>query len=202
MGLLWDDQSWYNDRVSQINSYETALAGARSSYVTSLGNMYNDAMTRFTNNSQPLFANRGLQVNSGAFAQSLAYKSAEYSAQLAPTVFDAERSDLNNVNKARGDAWATMMGGRFKGADLGYTTNNDNTKAAFAGMAAGIGTMSSNNWKGSSNGTSPAYNPYTSSWGTSGSGSASNNYNLGPSWNGGDPSANNWGQGKNGLGLR
>ena len=117
------DQSWFDARTAQINQYENALAGARTSYLTSLGNMYNDAYKRFNANIQPSFASRGLQVDSGAFAQALAYKSSEYSAELAPAAFAAQREDLNSVDKARGAEWATEVGAKTGGATLGYNTD-------------------------------------------------------------------------------
>ncbi len=132
------DESWFAQRTAQINKYALDLNSARASYLSSLGNMYNDAYTRFNNNLQPGFANRGLGVDSGAFAQALAYKSSEYSAQLAPEAYKAQREDLNNIDKARGNMWSTEIGARTGSRDLAYKEDQENSRA-LGGFAMNAG---------------------------------------------------------------
>lgn len=185
------DPAWFSNRESEINDYSNSLDMARSSYLASLGNMYNDAYSRFSQNAAPQFAAAGNQINSGAFAQSLAYKSAEYSANLAPVAYNAQREDLNNVNKARGDAFTAMLKARTGGADLGFDADQKNSAAMgglFTNSLLAYGRSKAGNNGGYPSGQAPMYNPATGGWGTAPSGSAAmNNYGLGLSWNGGNP---------------
>ncbi len=132
------DDSWFNERESQINLFKLELNGARASYLSSLGNMYNDAYTRFTNNAIPSFANMGLGVDSGAFASALAYKTSEYESQLKPLAYQAQREDINAVDKARSNLWGIKTNAKVGARDIGYQTEQANNRAygQFAGDLA------------------------------------------------------------------
>lgn len=97
----WYDENWFNQRADQISKFEISLNQARTRYLASLGNMYNQAYTRFSGNVEAGFASRGLAVNGGAFASALAKKTADYTAELTPTAYSAEREDLNNIANMR-----------------------------------------------------------------------------------------------------
>lgn len=92
----------YNKRNSQISEFAQNLASARTKYLSSLNNMYNTAYARFSGNAEAGFAARGLQVNGGAFASTLAKQTALYQSQLEPQVYQAEASDLKSVDSAYG----------------------------------------------------------------------------------------------------
>ncbi len=191
------DQSWFDERTSQINQYQAALEGARSSYLSSLGRMYNDAYTRFNANIQPTFANRGFGVDSGAFAQALAYKTSEYQAQLNPIAYQAQREDLNNVNTARGNLFNTEIAARTGGANLGYQASNQQS-AALGGFAMNLGLEAYR----AKNGYGGGY-PNASKWGvgTGSYGGQGSNMGINPYDTMGNPNPNFMPQ-NNPLGLR
>lgn len=142
------DASFFEGRASQINDYETKLNAARGAYLNSLGNMYNDAFSRFSANMAPTLANAGLTVDSGAFASELARKSSEYSAQLAPTAYLAQREDLNNVNSARATLFDTMSRAKT-GSDMAvYNAGRENAQAlgGFGVNLISAGLSSKNPW--------------------------------------------------------
>lgn len=108
----WWDDGWFNDRRNQIEDFEKNLAGSRARYLTSLGNMYNQAYARFSGNAEAGFANRGLSVNGGAFASALARQTADYQAQMEPQAFQMEREDLGKVQDLYGGLFSTKVGAK------------------------------------------------------------------------------------------
>lgn len=159
------DESFFNERINQISEFDSKLASARTKYLTSLNNMYNDAYTRFTANAEPGFASRGLSVSGGAFATALANKAAEFQAQLTPLAFQAEREDLGAVDSARAGLFSQKAGAKFGAAGREYDNYMANQRAVgqFAGTLATqwIGGMGSepkqyNNYGGGSGGFGPS----------------------------------------------
>ena len=137
----WYDEGWFNQRRAAIGQFEQNLAGARARYLTSLGNMYNQAYSRFSGNAEAGFAARGLQVNGGAFASALANKTADYQAQLEPAAFEAEREDLGNVQNLYAGLFSAQTAAKAGQANTMYNTGvqNDRSLGRFVGQ---LGLMS------------------------------------------------------------
>lgn len=125
----------FNARQLQISQFAAGLAQARARYLTSLGNMYNDAFARFSGNAEAGFANRGLAVSGGAFASALARETGRYQAELTPLAYQAEREDLASVDNAYGANSGAFMNALMGQANLGY----QGQRAAEAGFANTLG---------------------------------------------------------------
>lgn len=138
----WYDESWFNQRESQINTFESNLNSARTNYLTSLNNMYNQAYSRFSGNAEAGFANRGMSVSGGAFASALAKKTAEFQAQGDVTAAQMAREDLGTVEGFRSALFGMKTSVKSGAANMEYATSQANQRAFgnFAGnvMMAGI----------------------------------------------------------------
>ncbi len=166
----WYDENWFAARKAQIGTFEQNLAAARGRYLTSLGNMYNQAYSRFSGNAEAGFAARGLQVNGGAFASALANKTADYQAQLEPLAFQAEREDLGNVQNMYAGLFNSQTAAKMGQSNLGFQTGVENDRAMggfgtsllFAGMnnkaaANPSQTRGYNNYNGGPGGFDPGW---------------------------------------------
>lgn len=125
----WYDEGWFNQRAADIGSFETQLATARTRYLTSLGQMYDQAYSRFSGNAEAGFATRGLAVNGGAFASALAKKAADYQAELTPLAYKSEREDLGTVQNLRSNLFGQRVAAKTGANSLGYKTNVEDSRA-------------------------------------------------------------------------
>lgn len=130
-GQPWYDEGWFAERSAQINTFEQKLAASRAKYLTSLKGMYDRAFTRFTQNAEPGFANRGLSVDSGAFATALARQTADYESQLAPVESEWERQDLGTVEGMRGNLFGQKVAAKSGASNLAWGADRE------AGQSAG-----------------------------------------------------------------
>lgn len=135
------NEAMFRSRMNQIQDFEKALAGARSRYLASVGNLYQNSYNRFAQNAEASFANRGLAVNGGAFGAELARKSADYQASLEPMALQAEREDVMSVEQMRAALFGqqSQMDNQWRLAK--YNSNMENNRAigAFAGNLIGMG---------------------------------------------------------------
>lgn len=127
----------YNQRNIQIGQFAASLADARAKYLTSLNNMYNTAYSRFSGTAEAGFANRGLAVNGGAFASTLAKQTALYQSQLEPAVYQNEREDLGTIDKAYGANTNGYMTAISGGPALAFGADREDSKA-FGAAASGL----------------------------------------------------------------
>lgn len=135
------DYGMIKDRRAEIGLFEQNLAAARARYLTSLGNMYNQAYTRFTQNAEPGFAARGLQINGGAFASALASKTADYQAQLEPAAYQAEQQDLMAAETMRQNLFGSVFGAGSQMSLQGWNADREDMRSigGFAGQLAMMG---------------------------------------------------------------
>lgn len=127
-------------RRAEINDFASQLTGARQKYLTSLGNMYDKAYTRFSGNAEVGFASRGLAVNGGAFASALAKESARYQSELEPTAFQAEREDLNAAEGYRNSLFSSVFNADANERGAKFENSNANSRS-IGGFAAQLGLM-------------------------------------------------------------
>lgn len=137
------DYGMLQGRRAEIDKFETNLNAARGRYLQSLGNMYNTAYARFAGNAEAGFANRGLAVNGGAFASTLARETASNQANLEPLAYSAEREDLGAVDAARGNVFSTAFG-----ASNQFNMNERNISSANMRSLGGFAYNSMNEWLG------------------------------------------------------
>ncbi len=135
--LPWDQ---YNARLGQISNYQNQLSGATSQYATAIGNMYNTAYNQYLPNAAAAFANRGLNVDSGAFGAELARQSASYIAQGNTDVAKMNINNINSVNNQYGNAWEAMFGAANESSKAGFNNANANM-AGLAQAAVGVGKL-------------------------------------------------------------
>lgn len=135
------DQGAIDRRRSEIDKFETNLNQARSRYLQSLGNMYNTSYARFASNAEAGFANRGLAVNGGAFASTLARETASNQANLEPLAYNAEREDIGTVDSAR----ANLFSGSFN-ASNSFAMQERDISAANARSIGGYAMNAVNQW--------------------------------------------------------
>lgn len=124
-----DADALYSKRLGEIGDFKNTLDMARSKYLASLGNMYNDAYSRFSGNAEAGFANRGLAVNGGAFASALAKKTAEYQSELTPLAYNAEREDARYVDSAYAGAASMNASMRSGGPIAQYNAGREDSAA-------------------------------------------------------------------------
>lgn len=134
------DYGMIKDRRGEIATFERNLAAARARYLTSLGNMYNQAYARFTQNVEPGFASRGLQVSGGAFASALARKTADYQAELEPIAFQAEREDLSTAETMRQNLFGSIFGNKSSMDLAGWNADRQDMRS-IGGFAGQLGMM-------------------------------------------------------------
>lgn len=158
------DWGMVKDRRAEIESFAGSLATARAKYLTSLGNMYNQAYSRFSANVEPGFATRGLQVNGGAFASALAKQTADYQSQMESQAYGMERQDLNTVEAMRQNTFASIFGqsGQMSLGGFQEDRADERSLGGFAGQLAMMGAQKYmnrgsngyNNYSGGSSGWS------------------------------------------------
>jgi hypothetical protein len=153
----------FNARNKQIESFASSLADARTKYLSSLNNMYNDAYSRFSGNAEAGFANRGMAVNGGAFASALAKKSAEYQSQLTPEVYKAESADLRSVDAAYGQNSGSYMSAISGGPGIQYQGDRQDM-GSFAQLLGKYSQPTISGWMDNGSGGG-GYNAYSGTYG-------------------------------------
>lgn len=128
------------NRRSEIASFEKTLAAARASYLTSLGNFYNNSFNRFAPQAEAMYAGRGLQVTGGAFQSALAKQAADYNASLSTTAYEDEREDAKTVEGLRQNLFGSTFDADARERGMKYQNKNENMKA-IGGFAGQLGMM-------------------------------------------------------------
>jgi hypothetical protein len=112
------DADFYARRRAEISSFAEKLASARRSYMNSITSMGDTAFGRFMPLAQAQFANKGLQVNGGAYGAALARESARISSEMLPSVYEAERGDLATVENMNNNLFSSEASARNRGMEI------------------------------------------------------------------------------------
>ena len=153
------DQGFYEQRRREIQSFSNMLAAARNGYRNSIMSLGNDSFARFMPIAHAAFAGKGLQVNGGAYASALAKESAKTSAEMLPSVYEAERGDLTAVE----NQYANLFGSESAARNSQFTADANRADARMGqygeliskGIGAGATAYGTGGGPGSSWRTSP-----------------------------------------------